>query len=167
MLRRNVGICSTDTINLAYKSLVRPLLEYACSMWDPYTATLIDTVEWVQRRAARFVKNDYGQTSSVSAMMSDLGWSSLESRCHCARLINFCKEPFMGCQAFQRKSWSILSVAPAGVTMPVCIASSCNKVVRSTNLPSFHGQLETGTASQNASLQLHRLVHSKAKFIHI
>ena len=34
----------------------------------------------VQRHAARFVKNDYRQTSSVTAMLKELKWDNLESR---------------------------------------------------------------------------------------
>ena len=34
----------------------------------------------VQRHAARFVKNDYRQTSSVTAMLKELKWDTLESR---------------------------------------------------------------------------------------
>ena len=34
----------------------------------------------VQRRAARYVLNDYNTTSSVSAMLEELGWETLESR---------------------------------------------------------------------------------------
>jgi hypothetical protein len=37
----------------AYKFLVRPSLEYACSVWDPYTKENIIQLEQVQRRAAR------------------------------------------------------------------------------------------------------------------
>ena len=36
-LRRNINISSTTVKEQAYKSLVRPSLEYACSVWDPYT----------------------------------------------------------------------------------------------------------------------------------
>ena len=34
----------------------------------------------VQRRAARFVKRDYRQTTSVSSLVDQLGWSSLSDR---------------------------------------------------------------------------------------
>jgi hypothetical protein len=39
----------------AYFTLARPLVEYASTVWDPYTQTDINKVEAVQRRAARYV----------------------------------------------------------------------------------------------------------------
>ena len=69
-----------DRFSLLFKSLVRPILEYASSAWDPYTQTEISQLEAVQRRAARFVKGDYRQTSSTSQMLKDLGWPTLQQR---------------------------------------------------------------------------------------
>jgi len=45
----------------------------------------------VQRRAARFVKRDYRKTSSVTSIMSELGWESLESRRKVSRPSLFAK----------------------------------------------------------------------------
>ena len=36
-LRRNLRINSPDLKSIAYKSLVRPNVEYASIVWDPYT----------------------------------------------------------------------------------------------------------------------------------
>ena len=46
----------------------------------PHTATEIQKVEAVQRRAARWVYRDYSYTSSVTAMMKDLNWRPLDQR---------------------------------------------------------------------------------------
>ena len=43
----------------AFMGLVRPMLEYAGVVWDPYTANLCSEIEKVQRRAVRFVTSDY------------------------------------------------------------------------------------------------------------
>ena len=85
-LRRNLHIGSTKIKEQAYKSLVRPLCEYACPVWDPYEKTDINAVEMIQRRAARYVRNNYRNRSSVGAMLLDLGWQSLEERRYEARL---------------------------------------------------------------------------------
>ena len=65
---------------MAYTSIVRPVLEYASSVWDPYLDKNILAIEMVQRRAARWVKSDYLWTSSVTSMLSDLNWSTLQHR---------------------------------------------------------------------------------------
>ena len=75
----------------AYISLVRSLLEYSCSVWDPYHEGDISRIEKVQRNAARFVKNDYTRQSSVTAMMKDLNWKPLQHRRRESRLILFYK----------------------------------------------------------------------------
>ena len=51
-LRRNLKISSSAVKESAYKAFVRPMLEYASSVWDPYTKKSIDKLEAVQRRAA-------------------------------------------------------------------------------------------------------------------
>ena len=61
----------------AYKTFVCPIVEYAAAAWAPFTDTANDKIEMVQRRAARFVTNDYGQTSSVTEMIANLGWDTL------------------------------------------------------------------------------------------
>ena len=52
ILRRNLKNCTKNLKDLAYKSILRPKLEYACSIWDPYTDVNIKTIERVQRRSA-------------------------------------------------------------------------------------------------------------------
>ena len=52
-LKRNLQINDTKLKTTAYQTLVRPQLEYASSVWDPYTKKNIDRFEMVQRRSAR------------------------------------------------------------------------------------------------------------------
>ena len=52
-LRRNLSSCPSHTKAQSYQSLVRPILEYALTVWDPYTQTNINRLEAVQRRATR------------------------------------------------------------------------------------------------------------------
>ena len=86
-LKRNININDTQVKSTAYKTLVRPSLEYASSVWDPYTKSNIDKIEMVQRRAARYASNRYRNTSSVSDMLLNLGWDTLAERREHQRLL--------------------------------------------------------------------------------
>jgi hypothetical protein len=76
-LKRNLQISNPEVKSRAYQALVRPKLEYSCSIWDPYTHDNINKLEMVQRRAARYVQNNYHNTSSVTSMIDTLGWPTL------------------------------------------------------------------------------------------
>ena len=62
-LRRNLAACPRDVKESAYKGLVRPILEYGSSVWDPQSLLLQDELETVQKRAARFVTDLKGAAS--------------------------------------------------------------------------------------------------------
>jgi hypothetical protein len=79
-LRRNLRTAPCELKEAAYKVLVRPKLEYANTVWAPYRKSDKSTVEKVQRRAARFVTGRHRNRSSVSDMLEQLGWESLEQR---------------------------------------------------------------------------------------
>ncbi len=85
-LWRNLKRCPTELRELAYRALVRVKLEYACSVWDPYLTKDKDLLENIQRRVARFVKQDCRWSSSVTNMLTSLGWDLLETRRREARL---------------------------------------------------------------------------------
>jgi len=90
-VKRNVAICNSKYRALAYTSLVRPHLEYACAAWDPHYLTYTSKLEKVQNNAARFVFNNYRRETSVSALKSELNWPLLETRRKIARLTEFYK----------------------------------------------------------------------------
>jgi len=56
-LQRNLGNFPESIKELAYKALVRPHLEYASPVWDPWIDKHIKQIEDVQWLAAQFVKN--------------------------------------------------------------------------------------------------------------
>ena len=82
-IKRNLGKCTNKVKSKAYTSLVLPILEYATQVWDPYQKSLIYKIEMIQRRAARC---NYDFHSSVSSMLKDLNWSTLEERRKASRL---------------------------------------------------------------------------------
>ena len=63
-----------------YSSLVRPIAEYASTVWDPYTQKDIHTPEMVQRRGARYVCNKHGNRSIIDTMLDTLKWKTLKRR---------------------------------------------------------------------------------------
>ena len=79
-LRRNLKINNPELKTTAYNTLVRPSVEFASTVWDPYTQKDIHKVEMVQRRAARYTLNRHHNTSSVTSMLHQLGWTSLQDR---------------------------------------------------------------------------------------
>ncbi len=85
-IKRNLSGAPKAVRSTAYQSMVRPILEYGHTVWDPYQKNHIATLEQVQRRAARFVTGDYSTYSSVTPMLNSLGWLSLQERRCAARL---------------------------------------------------------------------------------
>ena len=74
-------LCSQDVREAAYKGLVRPILEYGSSVWDPHYEGLIDDLEKVQKRAARFVTRNYTyEKGSMTDILKKLKWESLQKR---------------------------------------------------------------------------------------
>jgi hypothetical protein len=90
-LKRSLKVSSPKLKAKAYIAFVRPILEYASSVWDPHTQTDIDRLEMVQRRAARFVFNKYSPRTSVTELLETLGWPTLQERRKRARLVMFTK----------------------------------------------------------------------------
>ena len=87
-LRRNFKQCTKDVKAATYTTMVRPVLDYPSTVWDPHKQGDIKTLEQVQRRAARYVCNDYTSRTPgcISAMVEDIGWESLQERRYTARV---------------------------------------------------------------------------------
>ena len=90
-MRRNLSNAPKRVKLQAYKSLVRPHIEYCSSVWDPFTTTNIKKIEAVQRRSARFIMNDYGMTSSVTRMLKEIQLPTLQERRGNQRLLTMHK----------------------------------------------------------------------------
>ena len=76
-VKRNVVTKNKDIKTMAYNSLVRPQVEYASVVWSPYTKDNINKIEKVQRRAARWVTNDYSSYSSVTDIYAEQPWMAI------------------------------------------------------------------------------------------
>ena len=85
-IKRNLSKCNSKVKSDAYTTLVRPILEYATQVWDPHQQNLIYKLEMVQGRAARWVQSDYSFKSSVTTMLDNLNWTTLEQRREASRL---------------------------------------------------------------------------------
>ena len=87
-LRRNLFSCPQDVKEAAYKTLVRPILEYGSTVWDPHCNRLNDELENVQKRAVRFVTKKYSyETGSMTGILEELKWETLQKRRKDNRLI--------------------------------------------------------------------------------
>ena len=87
----------------AYKTLIRPIVEYGSSVWDPHRIGEVKDMEKVQRLAARRVTGKMKRLKKVtdnkgnvkqvlerpSIMVQELGWQTLELRRRKDRLCNF------------------------------------------------------------------------------
>ena len=68
----------------AYKGMVRPILGYGSSVWDPHPDKLQEELEKVQNRAARFVTRNYVyETGSMTGILGQLKWESLKDLYSC------------------------------------------------------------------------------------
>lgn len=85
-MRRNTKLFPQQARDLLYKSYVRPILEYGCTVWDPPTNADCDKLERVQNMAARYVIGSYERNLSITATKETLKWELLEKRRQILRL---------------------------------------------------------------------------------
>jgi len=79
-LQQNLRACPVQIKSDCYKSLICPIIGYACVVCPLYTRHNINQVEMVQWRAARLIANNFSRYASVTYMLHNLGWTSLEHR---------------------------------------------------------------------------------------
>ena len=80
-LERNFYRCPPHVKEQCYNALVRPILEYGCTAWDPYRNYQIELLEKINKRAARFVTGNYKREhGNTKKNMEALGWPPLSER---------------------------------------------------------------------------------------
>ena len=79
IIKRSIGTNSQEVFSHLYKSLVRPILEYAAPVWSPYLIEDIVALEKVQRRASRLALRQKRGEMSHKHRCSLLKWQTGEA----------------------------------------------------------------------------------------
>lgn len=85
-LRRRLVNATPHIKLLAYKTFIRPVLEYGAAVWDPFTESNIKKLEMVQRKSVRFVFNCYSWRTSPSLLLIKADLEKLQERRRMERL---------------------------------------------------------------------------------
>jgi len=141
-IARNIHSCPKKVKAACYTTVVRPMMEYATTAWAPHTVQNCHKLKQVQQRAARFACHRYEKTASVTAMINDLKWESLETRRNNQRLT-----------MFYRMQHNMVSFTPADHLVPVTaedqVMAKCIKFLTlgpmSTSTLSFQQLYARGT----------------------
>ena len=80
LLKHTVGSKNREIFSILYRSLVRPVLEYASPVWSPYLVKDKRAIESIQRRASRIALEQKRREMSYEERCESLGWSTLERR---------------------------------------------------------------------------------------
>ena len=80
LLKRIVGSKNREIFSMLYKSLVRPILEYACPVWSPNLVKDKLAIEKVQRRASRIALGQKLREMSYEERCILLNWNTLQHR---------------------------------------------------------------------------------------
>jgi hypothetical protein len=91
LLRRNFCAAPSFMRRKLYVTLVRPIVEYCGSVWDPFLKKDARLLEAVQNRGARFVARDFRFDSSVTAMKLQFLLEPLDDRRMNSRVSLFVK----------------------------------------------------------------------------
>ena len=79
-LQRNLMSSPNEIKAQCYKTFIRPIQEYASSVWSPHNASLSTKIEMVQRKACRWIENKWEYHHSPTTMLKCLNLDTLELR---------------------------------------------------------------------------------------
>ena len=80
VIKRVLGSNSVNEFSLLYKSLVRPILEYAAPVWCPFLVKDIVSLEKVRTRASSLALGQKRGEMDCEERCSILKWSPLKNR---------------------------------------------------------------------------------------
>ena len=79
-LKKKLEHATPDVKLTAYKTFIRPVLEYASIVWSPHQKVSSTKIERIQKLAVRFICGKYRRTHSVTALLKSCELESLEHR---------------------------------------------------------------------------------------
>ena len=85
-LRHSMWSAPCSAKSLAYQSIIRPIMEYGCKVWNPYQLGNISMLERIQRRAARWSCGSrwnpitLSWSKSLEVCLRELLWPTLQLR---------------------------------------------------------------------------------------
>ena len=88
LLKRLKYVLDRHTLQILYKSFIRPLLEYASAVWDNCTEYEKHKLESIQYKAALVVSGAMKGTGRTN-LYEELAWETLESRRARRKLVIF------------------------------------------------------------------------------
>ena len=91
MIKRNLYFAPKLVKSKAFTACVLPIMEYGSTCWTPTNKKLQNQLERVNNNAAKFVTNTYPKKGhydqfSMTKIMNNLNWNSIEQRRQQARL---------------------------------------------------------------------------------
>ena len=94
LIRRTFGNKNPPDVKIAFNALVRPILEYACQVWNPSLAKHVHAIESIQRRATRLI---CGFEKTYPERLTELNWNTQELRRKYLCLVQLYKVIFNYC----------------------------------------------------------------------
>ena len=125
-IKRSVGTANTKVFSMLYNALVRPILEYAAPVWNPYLVKDTHAIEKVQRRASRLALRQKRGEMSYEERCQILEWTTLSLRRDYLSLLE-CYKIVFGLYQLNFSDffkWSRVKSTRANHTYKLCVKAS-------------------------------------------